>query len=114
MNPIHVSRQRAPLTCFTLLISAIFSLSIAPLRAQETPSTEEEEPIKLNTFEVKTLLGRYHEDTSSTATKIPMELKEVAGSLQVFNANALMDRNAVTLQDVYTYIIGMNQVQPNS
>src|SRR6218665_549290 len=69
------------------------------------PEEKKDEVIKLETLEVRTEVGHYHEQTSGTASKVPMDIKEVAGSLQILNSNALMDRNAVTLQDVYTYIV---------
>ncbi|MDB6168017.1 MAG: ferrichrome-iron receptor, partial [Verrucomicrobia bacterium] len=84
-----------------------------PLRADEVDKIESEDVVKMDKFKVSTTIGTYHEETSAMATKIPMERKEVPSSLQILNASALADRNAVTLQDVYTYVIGMAQTQVN-
>jgi iron complex outermembrane receptor protein len=126
------SPQHSLLTTFSSLALILASAQWQPAIHAQTKAAEEptavgnpaplEDPdkkpdgeiIQLEKFSVTTSVGRYHESTSAMAAKVPLELKELAGSLQVFNSNALMDRNAVTLQDVYTYIIGMNQVQPNA
>jgi iron complex outermembrane receptor protein len=47
------------------------------------------------------------------ATKLPMELKDIASSLQIMNASAIADRNAVSLVDVFGYVVGANQSQGN-
>ncbi|MDB6116135.1 MAG: ferrichrome-iron receptor [Lacunisphaera sp.] len=118
MNPTRQPHRQAWFASAALPLTLALALPFVPLRAQEKTGDESTTPvgetIKLETFQVKTELGRYHDSMSATGTKIPMEMKEISASLQVFNANALADRNAVTLQDVYTYIIGMNQVQPNA
>src|SRR5882724_4519922 len=81
--------------------------------SEEPGRGDSEEVIKLNTFTVSTTLGRYREETSSMANKVPTDLKELSSSLQILNFNAISDRNAVTLQDVYSYVIGMNQASTN-
>ncbi|HVU34236.1 MAG TPA: TonB-dependent receptor [Opitutaceae bacterium] len=67
--------------------------------------------IKMDAFTVSTTIGSYHEETSSMATKIPTDLKELASSLQVINANAIADRNAVALPDIFAYVVGATQTQ---
>ncbi|MDD3181001.1 MAG: TonB-dependent siderophore receptor [Opitutaceae bacterium] len=103
----------------SVLFSTVLALLVAGTQSQTALVAQDqnfapEDVVQMEAFTVKTDLGRYHDSTSATATKIPMDMKAVASSLSVLNNNALMDRNAVSLQDVYTYITGMNQVQPNS
>lgn len=93
-----------------LLVSATVGLS--PLAAQPAEPASDE-VVQLDAFQVSTSIGRYHEETSSMATKIPTNLKELSSSLEILNANAISDRNAITLQDIYSYVVGMNQVSPN-
>jgi iron complex outermembrane receptor protein len=75
------------------------------------PSTDE--VVQMEAFNVTTTIGAYHEETSSMATKIPTDLKELSSSLQILNANSISDKNAVTLQDVFQYVIGIAQSQQN-
>ena len=106
------------------LIGLIPGLASAPSRAQEppppapaaTPSPAEmnaDQVVKMEAFNVSTTIGAYHEETSSMATKVPTDLKELSSSLQILNSNAISDRNAVTLQDVFQYVIGLTQSQQN-
>ena len=84
----------------------------------ETPAPLEEakpagEPIVLDKFTVTTAIGSYKQTTSSMATKLPMDVGDIASSLQILNATAISDRNAVTLVDVFGYVVGANQSQGN-
>jgi iron complex outermembrane receptor protein len=79
-----------------------------------TPTAAEvagEEVVKLDAFNVTTTIGTYHEDVSSMATKVPTELKELASSLQILNASAISDRNALALPDIFAYVVGATQSQ---
>jgi iron complex outermembrane receptor protein len=99
------------------LASAAFGLSliVGPFWSAHAQTTADpEEVVRLDAFNVGTTIGHYHEETSSMATKIPTDLKEVASSLQILNASALADRDTLKLQDVYTYIVGMSQAQTNA
>jgi iron complex outermembrane receptor protein len=81
-----------------------------------TPSTaqvESEPVVKLDTYTVTTDIGAYHEETSSMATKIPTDLKDLSSSLQILNQTAISDRNANSLQDVFGYLTGVSQSQTN-
>jgi iron complex outermembrane recepter protein len=71
------------------------------------------EVVQMDTFNVSTDIGAYHEESSSMATKVPTDLKELSSSLQILNQNAITDRNATTLQDIFTYITGVSQSQTN-
>lgn len=67
--------------------------------------------VKMDVFKVSTTIGSYHEETSSMATKIPTDIKELASSLQVLNASAIADRNAISLPDIFGYVVGATQTQ---
>ena len=71
------------------------------------------EAVQLATFTVSTDIGAYHEETSSMATKVPTDTKDLSSSLQILNQNAISDRNATTLQDVFAYLTGVTQSQTN-
>jgi iron complex outermembrane receptor protein len=67
----------------------------------------------MDRFSVTADIDSYHQETSSMATKLPMDVKEIASSLSIMNAAAIVDRNAVTLNDVFSYVVGATQVQGN-
>src|SRR6266700_2055221 len=82
--------------------------------AQDTRSTTDlsqaakDEAVKMEAFNASdTSLGRYAEAMSATATKVPTELKALPISLQILNANAITDRKAQTVIDLYGYVAGM-------
>src|SRR6185312_4854488 len=84
------------------------------IRAQEPAPADasSSEVVKLEAFNVNsTTIGTYHEESSAMATKVPTDLKELAGSLQILNANAISDRNAQTLPDIFAYVVGATQSQ---
>ncbi len=81
-----------------------------PTNAQTAPPSNDN-VVKLETFKVSdTSLGRYAEAESSTASKIPTPLKELAQTLQVLNIHAIQDRDPQTLIDMYASVVGMVQV----
>ncbi|MDB6170673.1 MAG: Iron complex outerrane recepter protein [Verrucomicrobia bacterium] len=108
MHPLLRHFGRRNLAC-ALLMAA----TLPPSRAQEQdlPLPTSEEVVKMAAFNVSTDVGRYHEDSSSMATKVATPMKELASSLQILNFNAITDRNATNLQDVYPYVVGMTQFQ---
>ena len=85
-----------------------------PLRAQ-TPAqsgpTPTDDIVRLGEFKVSTSIDSYHQTTSTMASKLPMDLKDLASSLSILNAAAINDRNAVTLNDVVNYVVGAIQTQ---
>ena len=85
--------------------------------AAAAPSAEDvnnpNEIVHLDAFTVNTSIGDYHEETSSTANKIPTNTMDLATSLQILNKNAIGDRNANSLQDVFAYLTGVAQSQNN-
>lgn len=89
---------------------------VAPLAEEKSDATATdpgEKVLELETLTVTATIATYHQDTSSMATKLPMEIKEIPSSLQILNATAISDRNAVTLVDVVGYVVGANQSQGN-
>jgi iron complex outermembrane receptor protein len=74
----------------------------------------QDEVVQMNAYQVTTDLGRYAEDTSSTATKVPTQLTNIPGSLQILNANAISDRKAQSLDDLFPYVIGMTRETSSS
>lgn len=103
------------------LLSACLLFATASAWAQETAvqpvedsaKSADDKVVQLDTFTVTTAIGTYHQETSSMASKIPMDLKDLASSLQIMNSTAITDRNAVTLVDVFGYVVGANQSQSN-
>jgi iron complex outermembrane receptor protein len=97
--------------------SAAFAVAQTAPDAPATPAPLEEKPsgdvIQLEKFTVTTEINTYHQATSSMATKLPMELKEIPSSLSIMNSTAITDRNAVTLVDVFGYVVGATQSQGN-
>ena len=90
-----------------------FLLNATPRIAAQTSGGASDEIVTLDEFKVSSTIGTYHESTSSMATKMPMDLKDLASSLQVLNANAISDRNALALPDIFNYVVGATQSQQN-
>jgi iron complex outermembrane recepter protein len=111
MNSPSVPPVRARLGGLVLCsLSALLALG----RAQTQPANSDtENVVKLDEFKVSTTIDSYHQDTSSMATKLPTDLREIASSLSIMNATAITDRSAVTLTDVFNYVVGATQSQAN-
>jgi iron complex outermembrane recepter protein len=77
----------------------------------DAPAAANSEPIKMETFTVTADIAAYHEENSDMATKIPMNLKDLSMSLQILNTAAIADRNALSLPDVFAYVVGAVQTQ---
>ncbi len=113
-TPVAFAARRAALALAWALTATLASAQTTA----EPPAPLEEakpagEPIVLDKFTVTTAIGTYQQATSSMATKLPMDLNDIASSLQILNATAISDRNAVTLVDVVGYVVGANQTQGN-
>ena len=121
MNPTVPSSVCAPIFLSRSLLALCLLLSAAALRAQEAVKPLEENSsqpasdkvVQLETFTVTSKIETYHQETSMMASKIPMELKELPSSLSIMNSTAITDRNAVTLVDVFGYVVGATQSQGN-
>jgi iron complex outermembrane receptor protein len=115
-TPVAPAARRAAFA-FGWAFSAALAVAQTAPETPATPAPAEEktsgEVVQLDTLTVTTAIGTYHQETSSMASKIPMDLKELASSLQIMNATAISDRNAVTLVDVFGYVVGANQSQSN-
>jgi len=129
MNPTKSAIGRALPYALIVLVSGAFmpgsfaqekpaaAASASPAlvpTADEMKQAESDRVVQLNAFEVTTDIGAYHEETSSMATKVATNLKELSSSLQILNSNSISDRNATSLQDVYNYVIGIFQSQGNT
>jgi iron complex outermembrane receptor protein len=99
----------APIRAFALSMSLF--VACASSRGQEAPKPVDDEVVKLKAFNVTADIDTYHEGTSSMATKMPADTKELASSLSILNASAISDRNAVTLTDVFPYVVGATASQ---
>ncbi|MDI1335153.1 MAG: TonB-dependent receptor [Lacunisphaera sp.] len=101
--------------CLLLPVTSLLAQSAAPVKSleEEATATTSDKVIQLDTFKVSAAIDTYHQATSSMATKLPMELKEIPSSLSIMNATAITDRNAVTLVDVFGYVVGATQSQGN-
>ena len=102
---------------FRLDVAVFFALAVTA-RSQTAPAEnaaapESEEVIRMSEFKVTSTIETYHQTSSSMASKLPMDLKEIASSLSVLNASAINDRNPVTLTDVVNYVVGAIQSQQN-
>jgi iron complex outermembrane receptor protein len=99
---------------------------VATLRAQEpaqapgtppaqaggtAPAQAGGTPAQLQEVVVNAVIGTYHESVSSMASKIPMDVRDLASSLTILNSNAVNDRKPVTLTDVFAYVTGATQSQ---
>ena len=105
------------------LLALCVLLPATALRAQEAPvrpledtpptATTSDNVVQLDAFKVTAAIGTYQQTTSSMATKLPMDMKEIPSSLSILNATAIKDRNTVSLTDVFTYVTGASQSQNN-
>ena len=101
-------------------LSLALAIAAAPGLAQETPAAEkpaaqEAAPVDdgLEEVVVTAVIGTYYEGKSKMASKIPMDVRDLASSLSIMNASAIRDRNAVALTDVFNYVVGATQSQGN-
>ncbi|MBI2813662.1 MAG: TonB-dependent receptor [Opitutae bacterium] len=81
---------------------------------EEAPPKKEEamvaeKVLKLETFTVTTSIGTYNEHTTSAGSKTPMDMKDIAGTVQVLNASFIEDKLARSLEDLYPYVVGMTR-----
>ena len=103
----------------SLCATALLALRFVPvLSAQQTPTPAEvaqagaaDDIVKLDVFNVSGKIDSYHEETSSMASKVPTSLKELPLSLEILNASSISDHNAVTLTDLFNYVVGATSSQ---
>ena len=68
--------------------------------------------LQLDKLTVSTTIGTYRETSTTAGSKTPMNLKDVAGTVQVLNASFIEDKQARSLEDLYPYIVGMTRESP--
>ncbi len=83
-----------------------------PNRRTATDASDNSEIVKLEEFKVSTTVGTYAETTTSAASKIPLDMKDLAATLQVLNASFIGDKLATSLEDLYPYVVGMTRESP--
>lgn len=103
------------LTRLTLAVAlpAALCAQTAP-KSSATTTTTDDEVVKMEKFEVTTTLERYHETSSSAATKVPTDVKDLASSVQVLNSAFLADIRSTRLEDAFNYITGLNKQGNNA
>jgi iron complex outermembrane receptor protein len=96
-------------------VAGVIAMGLAALaaRAQPPAAKAADDVVQLEAFKVSTSIDSYHQTSSSMASKLPMDLKELASSVSILNSSAITDRNAVTLNDVVNYVVGAIQTQQN-
>ena len=107
---VHWLRLRSCPVAVLGLLLPVLSLSA---QEQSLEKAASDDVVKLEAFKVTSNIETYHQTTSSMASKVPMDLKELSSSLSILNAAAITDRNAVTLVDVFGYVVGATQSQGN-
>ena len=80
--------------------------------AETTPSAEPENTVTLDTFKVTTAIDTYKEDRSMSSSKMPIDMKDLAATLQVLNSSFISDKVATSLEDLYPYVVGMSREGP--
>ncbi len=104
-----ISRRAGHRRAFSALAASASLFLLSPARGQE--AAENQQPIKMEALTVTADIASYHQETSEMATKIPMDLMSLSSSLQILNASAIADRNALSLPDVFAYVVGATQTQ---
>ena len=95
-----------------------FAISRLPWKSSPKGQDRESQPalkenlVQLDTFKVTTSIGTYTESTTSAGSKTPMNMKDLAGTVQVLNAAFIEDKRAQSLEDLYPYIVGMTRESP--
>lgn len=116
----RVSRQFALFSLAGLLTgpaaflsSASAQTTPAPETSQNTPASETSDTmVTLDTFRVTTAVDTYKADHSMSSTKMPIDMKDLAATLQVLNASFISDKVATSLEDLYPYVVGMSREGP--
>src|SRR5882724_8633692 len=106
-QPKKMTAPKIRITTRVLFVSALLLHTV--LRAQET---KEDETVKLEEFKVTTTVGTYNESTTSAASKMPIDVKDLAATIQVLNASFIGDKLAASLDDLYPYVVGMTREGP--
>ncbi|MDD3180863.1 MAG: TonB-dependent siderophore receptor [Opitutaceae bacterium] len=92
-------------------LSGLIALSFA---AAATIAIGQTAPQPSSVAADETNLDSYVEQTTTMATKVPVENKEHAKSLTEMNAAAIGDRKVQNLEELQPYAVGMNRESTNS
>lgn len=109
-TPVLIARKVA-------LCLAVFATHLAPVVKAQTPTPAEvtqaaaDDIVKMDAFSVGGKIDSYHEESSSMASKVPTSLKELPLSLEILNASSINDHSAVTLTDLFGYVVGATSSQ---
>lgn len=117
MHNLVSSAARSAAFALSWACSAVLVIAqaapVAPLEEQSTAHPPSDKVVELEKFTVTAEIATYQQKTSSMATKLPMDLREIPSSLSILNETAIKDRNTVALTDVFTYVTGAAQSQNN-
>lgn len=97
---------------FPLALRAAPETTPAPAAKPAEVVPVDSEIVTLEAFNVSTTVGTYAETTTAAASKVPLDLKDLAATLQVLNASFISDKLAASLDDLYPYIVGMTREGP--
>ncbi|MEY2877663.1 MAG: hypothetical protein RLZZ15_43 [Verrucomicrobiota bacterium] len=107
-----MNHTKPPFVRLGVLVALGCAALTAPLASAQAPAAKsDDEVVKLEAFKVSTTLDSYAQSSSSMASKLPMDVKELASSLSILNSAAITDRNAVILTDVVAYVVGATASQ---
>ncbi|MDB6114013.1 MAG: Iron complex outerrane recepter protein [Lacunisphaera sp.] len=77
-----------------------------------TTPADPDKVVTLDTFKVTTAIDTYKEDRNLSSGKMPIDMKDMAATLQVLNTSFISDKVATSLEDLYPYIVGMSREGP--
>ncbi len=92
-------------------VAAVGALTLAAAVATAQPA-QPDTVVKLEEFKVSTTVDTYAETTTSAASKIPLDLRDLPSTIQVLNAAFIGDKLAASLEDLYPYVVGMTRESP--
>jgi iron complex outermembrane receptor protein len=95
-----------------LLSLGLLTCRLIAFAADPAPSAEPENTVTLDTYKVTTAIDTYKEDRSMSSSKMPIDMKDLAATLQVLNTSFINDKVATALDDLYPYIVGMTREGP--
>ncbi len=105
-------------TCL-LSFAVISTATVLSLSAQTAPTpaaaaASDEEVIKMDRFVVTTDLEKYAEKSSTAATKLPTDMRDLSSSVQVLNAAFLTDIRSTRLEYAFNYVTVLNKQGNNA
>jgi len=95
-----------------LVLSGLLVGTSTTLMAQTAASLESENTVTLDTFKVTGAIDTYKADRSLSSSKMPIDMKDMAATLQVLNSSFISDKVATSLEDLYPYVVGMSREGP--